>query len=253
MATEVEPGHYHRKQIECRSRIIAWSHGSRFRLAEKLVGHEPNRKILDYGCGDGTFLERVANRFVSCVGADIEPIQIEDCKSRFKAISNIRFFTIPELSNPEHTNAYDVVTCMETLEHCVDPIVDKVLKDLKRLCAKNGKIFISVPIETGPVFCLKYVIRKIAAWRGLSDYAYYENYSPRNALRMLSATSRTELPRPVYGEPGREYHSHYGFNWRRLRLRVAQELTIERTCFSPLSILGGWVSSQAWFVCRPRG
>jgi SAM-dependent methyltransferase len=252
MVTEVEPGHYHRKQIDCKSRIIAWSHASRFRLAENLVGSEANRKILDYGCGDGTFLERVAHRFTSCVGADIEPGQIEDCKRRFKAIANVRFCTVPELNEPEYTNAFDIVTCMETLEHCVEPIVDRVLVDLKRLCAKKGRIIISVPVEIGPIFFMKYALRKIAAWRGLSDYAFYENYSLGHGLRMLFATSGTHVPRPVYGEPGSEYLSHYGFNWRRLRLRVEHELTVERICFSPLGVLGGWVSSQAWFICRLR-
>jgi hypothetical protein len=36
-----------------------------------------------------------------------------------------------------------------------------------------------------------------------------------------------------------------------LRSRVAQHLTVERTLFTPLGFLGGAVSSQAYFVCRP--
>jgi hypothetical protein len=94
-------------------------------------------------------------------------------------------------------------------------------------------------------------VRKLAAWRGLSDYRSYERYTPRNALRMLFAGRTTALDRPIYGEPDFPYHSHYGFNWRALRERVRAHFRVERTLFSPLGFLGGLVSSQAWFVCRP--
>jgi SAM-dependent methyltransferase len=245
-------GHYARKQLGCKSWIISWSHGARFRTAARLVGTHPGDKLLDYGCGDGTFLGLVADKFAACVGTDVAADQIEDCTKRFQAVQNLRFCMVSQLAEPGHAAGYRVVTCMETLEHCTEPVVDEVLKDLNRLAAPDGTIVISVPVEIGPTFLFKYVIRKIAAWRGLGDYRYYESYSLRNGLRMLFASSRTDVSRPVYGRPGEEYHSHYGFNWRRLRRQVSQALIVERTLFSPLGLLGGWVSSQAWFVCRPK-
>ena len=33
---------------------------------------------------------------------------------------------------------------------------------------------------------------------------------------------------------------------------VEKHLTLDRVAFSPVGLPGGWVSSQAWFVCRPR-
>jgi cyclopropane fatty-acyl-phospholipid synthase-like methyltransferase len=36
-------------------------------------------KLLDYGCGDGTFLSLMSDKF-SAVGADIEPEQVVDCR-----------------------------------------------------------------------------------------------------------------------------------------------------------------------------
>ena len=185
-------------------------------------------------------------------GADIAVDQVEDCRKRFAALANLHFCTIAELADGAHARRYDLVTCMETLEHCTAAVVETVLRDLARLVAPGGRVVISVPIETGPTFLLKTVLRRLAAWRGLSDYRHYESYAPAAALRMLFAGRRTALERPVYGAPDAPYHSHYGFNWRSLRDRVRAHLDIERTQFTPLGFLGGWVSSQAWFVCRPR-
>lgn len=247
----VAHGHYAKKQLDCRSRIIRWSHAARFRLAVKLVGTDAGGRLLDYGCGDGTFLGFVADRFAACVGTDTDADQLGDCRVRFAAFPNVHFCLVDKLAASEHAHAYAVVTCMETLEHCLDPVVETVLADLGRLCAPGGTIVISVPIETGPVFFIKYLVRKLAALRGLSNYGYYEVYSFRDAWRMVFATERTSLARPAYGSPDSAYHSHYGFNWRRLRATVGRALVVNRTLFSPAGLLGGWCSSQVWFVCRP--
>jgi 2-polyprenyl-3-methyl-5-hydroxy-6-metoxy-1,4-benzoquinol methylase len=248
----IPAGQYARRQLGCQSRIISWSHGARFRRAVRLAGTGAGRKLLDYGCGDGTFLGLVADRFAECWGADIAGDQLEDCRQRFRPLPNLRFCDVSELGGDEHTHAYAVVTCMETLEHCTEPVIDRVLADLSRLCSPAGKVVISVPVEIGPSFLLKYAVRTVAGWRRLSDYRHYESYTLGNAARMLFATQSTVVPRPVYRNGSGEFHSHYGFNWRRLRRRVAEALLIEQVQFSPLGFLGGWVSSQAWFVCRPR-
>ena len=243
-------GHYHRKLLGCRSGIIAWSHRARFRRGLGFVARTTSR-LLDYGCGDGTFLAMAADRVDEGWGADVAVDQVQDCRERFAARTNLHFCTVSELGHGSHEGRFDVVTCMETLEHCTAPAVEDVLRDLARFVAPGGRVIISVPIETGPTFLLKTVIRRVAAWRGLSDYRYYESYSIPAALRMLFARRSTALHRPIYGAPDAPYHSHYGFNWRAIRERVRAHFDVDRTVFTPLGFLGGWVSSQAWFVCRP--
>jgi 2-polyprenyl-3-methyl-5-hydroxy-6-metoxy-1,4-benzoquinol methylase len=245
----ITQGKYYQKQFGCDSDVIAWSHRSRFEAALRLIGSP--QKLLDYGCGDGTFLSMAADRLVVGRGADIAADQVKDCQTRFADIKNIRFSTIAEIGDSAHAGSYDLVTCMEALEHCTDPIVEVVLKDLARLVSADGRVIISVPIEIGPTFLLKLLLRKLAALRGLSDYSHYESYSIANAVQMMFATKNTNLDRPVYGAPDAPSHSHYGFNWRSMRERVKQHLTIEHTRFSPLSWSGGWFSSQVWFICKP--
>jgi glycosyltransferase involved in cell wall biosynthesis/SAM-dependent methyltransferase len=247
--TALEHGPYYRKQLGCGSSVIAWSHRSRFEVGLGLIGAAP-RTLLDYGCGDGTFLAMAANRIGTGCGADIDAGQTDEARRRLAAFTNLQFCTIPDLSAPAHSSAYDVVTCMETLEHCTEDVVQIVLRDLARLVAPGGRVIISVPIETGPTFLLKLLVRTAAAWRGLSDYRYYESYSAANAWRMIFAGRRGPIARPVYGGDS-PYHSHYGFNWKALREKVGEHLAIEATHFSPLGFSRGLASSQAWFVCRP--
>lgn len=245
---QITRGHYYRKQLECQSSVIAWSHRSRFETAARLIGQ--GQRLLDYGCGDGTFLAMIAPRFAQVVGVDIDQYQIEDCKERLSAIDNARFGLTSALQSTDQT--FDRIVCMETLEHCPELAVDAVLQDIQRLCQPQGKIIISVPIETGLTFLIKLVFRTLAAWRGLSEYSYYESYSLPNALRMIFATEKTIVERPVYGLPEMPQHSHYGFNWKRCRLQIEQYFTIEKVCFSPVNRWNGMVSSQVWFICSQK-
>ena len=248
---ELSSGHYYKKQLGCKSRIIAWSHRSRFEMALRLVEGRP-RKLLDYGCGDGTFLAMIAARVEEGTGADIAADQIEDCRSRFATLKNLKFCMIEQLAEPTLQGCYDIVMCMETLEHCPPPVVKMVLNDLARLVSNTGKVIISVPIETGATFLIKLVLRKCAAWRGLGDYRYYESYSFRDAFQMIFANERTQLDRAVYETPNGPNHSHHGFNWRVLRGVIRTFLNIDDAFFSPLGFLGGAVSSQIWFVCSRK-
>jgi len=251
-APNVIQGHYYEKQIACKSHAIAWCHASRFEKASKLIGKKRIQRLLDYGCGDGTMLTMIADRADECWGADIEDYQLADCRKRLNSLSNTRFCNVSELRGSDFKESFDLVLCMETLEHCLDEIASRVLDDLAFLCRPDGRVIISVPIETGPTFLLKKSIRTLAAWRGLSDYRYYESYSFRNALRMMFASTETALERPAYGPLGSQHHSHYGFNWKQMRQKVGKVFEIERTNFSPLASLAGFVSSQAWFICRPK-
>jgi len=252
MTAPVRPGHYAKKQIFCQSRIIAWSHQSRFRLARRLIEPYAGSRLLDYGCGDGTFLGEVHDLFPTAVGADIDLNQTVDCRARFADMSGLSFVLTNDLAGAVHEGTYQVVTCMEVLEHCVDRGRDQVLLDLRRLVSADGVVIISVPIEIGPTLIGKQVIRTLAGWRGLGDYKYNERYTSYELFRMLFAGERTAIPRPLYSNGnGSGFHAHKGFNWRTLRMLLGEHFNIKQVHFSPLGWLGGYFSSQAWFICEP--
>ncbi|HXW03871.1 MAG TPA: class I SAM-dependent methyltransferase [Vicinamibacterales bacterium] len=255
--TEIEPGHYARKQLSSRSRLVSWSHGSRFETARQLVQGRAGSRLLDYGCGDGTFLALVADLFPAAVGVDVSPAQIADCARRFGSHRAIRFAMADALDEPDHRGRYDVIVCMEVLEHCPDDVRTGVLDRLQGAAAPGALVVFSVPIEVGPALLAKQAVRALAARRGLVEYATRERYRPGELLRMLCAGVDSSLVREEIVEDlgaGRRlrFTGHKGFNWRRLVPELAAHFSIERRLCSPLPVMGPVLNSQVWFLCRAR-
>jgi 2-polyprenyl-3-methyl-5-hydroxy-6-metoxy-1,4-benzoquinol methylase len=246
-------GHYARKQLFCRSGIVAWSHRSRFDLAARLASAGTRGRLLDYGCGDGTFVSLAHGRFADVVAADVDEGQIVDCRRRLAGIANARFVATSALAAPEHAAAYDVVTCMEVLEHTTDDDRARVLGALLRLVRPDGRIVISVPIEVGPALAAKQFFRALAAWRGHGDYRHRETYTP--AEMAAAVLCRSRLVRATYTVNGptgtHTWCGHKGFDWRTLERELRARATVERRLFSPMPLLGRILNSQVWFVCRP--
>ena len=88
-----------------------------------------------------------------------------------------RFFQNPQIP-PKRPGEFsvlyllrrDVITCMEVLEHCLEPERLRVLDELAGLARPAGRVVISVPIEIGPSLAAKQLARALAGLRGLGDY-----------------------------------------------------------------------------------
>jgi 2-polyprenyl-3-methyl-5-hydroxy-6-metoxy-1,4-benzoquinol methylase len=248
---QILPGHYAQKQLLSPSGLVRWSHASRFRLARELVEPFAGRRLLDYGSGDGTFLSLVQDLFPEALGVDIAADQIADCVRRFAGSPGITFLVTDRLNDSLHVNRYQIVVCMETLEHCPDDIQLTVLDHIYRMTSPGGTVVISVPIEIGPPLLAKQGARALVALGGLSEYATRERYQPGELVRMLFAGADTKIPREEYkSELGSRFTGHKGFNWRRLQRTIERRFAFERRLFSPLPMLGAWLNSQVWFVCR---
>jgi 2-polyprenyl-3-methyl-5-hydroxy-6-metoxy-1,4-benzoquinol methylase len=251
----VTAGHYAQKQLLSRSGLVRWTHGSRFRLGRELVEPLAARRLLDYGCGDGTFLALVHDLFPDAVGADVALDQVDDCRRRFATLPGMSFISTDALAGSEHRNRYDLVVCMEVLEHCPDDIQVAVLDQIAGVTAPGGTLIVSVPIEIGPPLVAKQCARAMVALGGLSEYASRERYRPGELVTMLFAGRDTAIPREEHvghidESRTTRYTGHKGFNWRRLQLLLEHRFAVERRLFSPLQHLGPWLNSQVWFVCR---
>jgi len=253
----LESGHYARKQIFSRNAIVAWSHRRRFALARELASAGAGGALLDYGCGDGTFVAMAHDLFRESVAVDIDVEQIRDCTKRLNALSNVRFASIDALRDADFHARFDAVVCMEVLEHCPADIQPQVLADLDRAVRPHGVVVISAPIEIGPTLAVKQVVRAAAAATGLSEYSGRERYHISEFMRMLLAGDMSQIERPVTtartaaGATVR-FHGHKGFNWRILARLVERTFVVERRLYSPVPITGSWLNSQVWFVCRKR-
>jgi 2-polyprenyl-3-methyl-5-hydroxy-6-metoxy-1,4-benzoquinol methylase len=253
----LEQGHYAQKQLFSKNAIVAWSHRRRFALARELATAGAGGALLDYGCGDGTFIALAHDLFRETTGTDVDVEQLHDCGRRLSSVSDVRFASLDELRQSAYAGHFDAVMCMEVLEHCPSDVQPQVLADLARLVRSHGVVIISVPIEIGPTLVLKQAVRATAAATGLVEYEDRERYRISEFMRMLLARSTSQIERRAtisinaHGDTVR-YHGHKGFNWRVLARVIESIFVIERRLYSPIPLTGPWLNSQVWFVCRKR-
>ncbi|OFW26919.1 MAG: hypothetical protein A3H97_21965 [Acidobacteria bacterium RIFCSPLOWO2_02_FULL_65_29] len=245
-------GHYATKQIFCRDPLIAWSHRRRFEVGLRLAARFAGQSVLDYGCGDGTFLALLSagpSPPVEALGVEIDQFQVSDCQARLGERRGLRFALVPALDDDEHRARYDGVVCMEVLEHVV--VLDAVIDRLWRVLAPGGTLLVSVPVETGLPLLVKQAARRLAGWRGIGDYPGTSPYTLGEYWRSVWAGERQHLVRPVSGAAGASpFHDHKGFNWMSLRARLRGRFVLEKTVASPLPWLGPHLATQVWFVLR---
>lgn len=249
----VRKGHYARKQLFCKSRLISWSHRSRFEIGLRLARRFRAARALDYGCGDGTFAAMLASdaeaRPGQVVGVEIKDGLVLDCQTRFGR-EGLNFMLANDLDSPRHAGLYDVVFCMEVLEHVTDlkPVLDRI----ERVLAPEGALLISVPVETGLPLLVKQAIRRVAGWRGIGDYKYTSSYTLGEYWSSAFARAGQHINRPIYGEADSCFHCHKGFNWMLLRDTLASRFELREVLSSPVSWLTPHLASQVWFVVGKR-
>jgi SAM-dependent methyltransferase len=251
----VKDGHYAAKQIYCRDRLIAFSHRRRFETGLRLAAMFRGRRLLDYGCGDGTFLAllcRTPDRPARAMGAELDDAQVDDCRKRLADLADVTFEHIADLDGDAYRGAYDGVVCMEVLEHVVD--LDGVIDRLHRLLAADGTLIVSVPVETGLPLLLKQAARRVAGWRGIGDYSATSAYTWREYAAGVFAGREPHMVRPIYNEGGAglPFHDHKGFNWKALADRLSRRFAIERVLASPFAMFGPQLATQVWFVARKK-
>ncbi len=246
-------GHYARKQMFSRDRLVAWSHGRRFQTAVSLAKEFRGGRVLDYGCGDGTFLAltmMTSDAPSLGVGAELATEAIDDCRSRYREESRLQFVRVAELDTDQHTGQYDAVFCMEVFEHVVN--WEPEIARLERLLAPRGTLVISVPVETGLPLLIKQSVRRVAGWRGIGHYPGTSSYAPRELAASVFAGAEQHIQRPVFDSAAGPSYDHKGFNWMVLDARLRRQFDVERVIASPFRALGPHLATQAWFVARRK-
>ncbi len=109
------------------------------RLASR-INITPGERILDVASGTGEWL-KVAHDFgVEASGMDLSSTAITICKRK---LPSAEFHEGPAESLPFSSKQFDIVSCLGSLEHFMDP--EKALKEMARVGREKARFLILVP------------------------------------------------------------------------------------------------------------
>ncbi|MFJ5315299.1 bifunctional 2-polyprenyl-6-hydroxyphenol methylase/3-demethylubiquinol 3-O-methyltransferase UbiG [Pectobacterium versatile] len=159
--------------------------------AEGLFG----KKVLDVGCGGGILAESMAREGADVTGLDMgaEPLQVARLHALESGISVDYVQETVEAHAHAHPGLYDVVTCMEMLEHVPDP--QSVVQACAKLVKPGGHVFFST------------INRNAKAWMmAVIGAEYVLKMVPRGTHDIKKFIRPAELMHWVDSTPLREKH-----------------------------------------------
>ncbi len=132
--------------------------------------------VVDIGCGGGILAEAIAKKGATVTGIDLseKALKVADLHSLESGVAvRYELISAEDLAARE-AGRYDVVTCMEMLEHVPDP--SAVIKACATLVKPGGHVFFST-LNRNPksylfaIIGAEYVLRLLP--RGTHDYAKF--------------------------------------------------------------------------------
>jgi 2-polyprenyl-6-hydroxyphenyl methylase/3-demethylubiquinone-9 3-methyltransferase len=132
------------------------------------------RRVVDVGCGGGILADSMARRGAEVLGIDLatKALRVAQLHAIEAATPRIEYREVAvEALAAEQPEGFDVVTCMEMLEHVPDP--GATLGVLGRLVKPGGQLFISTINRNFKSFALaivgaEYLARLVP--RGTHEY-----------------------------------------------------------------------------------
>ncbi|MEJ8567549.1 bifunctional 2-polyprenyl-6-hydroxyphenol methylase/3-demethylubiquinol 3-O-methyltransferase UbiG [Elongatibacter sediminis] len=112
------------------------------------------RTVLDVGCGGGILAEALARQGAKVTGLDIAPSVLAVARLHLLESGldvDYRQSTIEEFAE-QSPASFDVITCMEMLEHVPDP--RSVIRAIATRVKPGGHVFVSTLNRTIPAFLL---------------------------------------------------------------------------------------------------
>ncbi len=222
---------YDKQTINAKNFFARFAHRKRLKISTKIIDNlnlTGNSSLLDFGCGDGIFLDEISKRH-----ANINLIG-------FDPYSNLKHSTFKLYDNLDNLNceSLDVICCFETIEHLYkderDNLYNLAIKTLK----KNCKFIISVPIIGGLTLILKEINRAMI-FKRKSDYSMKELF--------LASFLNKEIKRAENIKT-----SHKGFNYKKLEKELIGRFLVEKKIYSPFKNVPWFLNSNIFYILKSK-
>lgn len=140
------------------------------------AGPIAGKKILDIGCGGGILSESLARQGADVIGIDASPEVIAIAQTHAQQVNlPIKYEAITAEAYVEKSlGKFDIVTCLELLEHVPDPA--SVIQACARLVKPGGDLFLST-INRNPkaylfaILGAEYLLKMLP--QGTHDYSKF--------------------------------------------------------------------------------
>jgi ubiquinone/menaquinone biosynthesis C-methylase UbiE len=163
-----------------------------------LQDHVPGKTVLDYGCGNGSNVQRLAGmKPAALTGIDISPVAIEQARERALHWGLKAEFSVMDAQNlrfPDET--FDVLLGGAILHH-LD--VEKALSTIRRVLKTGGHAIFIEPL--GHNAAINYYRRRTPQMRTedehpllVSDLNLIQHYFPESTLRYFNLLTFATVP-----------------------------------------------------------
>jgi 2-polyprenyl-6-hydroxyphenyl methylase/3-demethylubiquinone-9 3-methyltransferase len=167
------------------------------------------RKVLDVGCGGGILSEAMARLGASVTGIDLseKPLKVAELHLIESALEVTYLKSSAEEHSETNPAVYDIVTCMELLEHVPDPA--STIAACAKLVKPGGRVFFST-INRNPksylfaVIGAEYLLKMLP--KGTHDYARFIKPSELSRWCRGAGLEPLELKGMTYNPITNQYH-----------------------------------------------
>lgn len=144
---------------------------------EQTAGPLSSRRVLDVGCGGGILSESMARSGAEVLGIDLadKSLKVAELHAMESQVPGLRYRLVAaEALAAEQPSSFDVVTCMEMLEHVPDPAA--IVQACATLVKPGGWVFFSTLNRNAKAFLMavvgaEYVLKLLP--RGTHEYARF--------------------------------------------------------------------------------
>ena len=174
---------------------------------DRIAGLE-SRKVLDVGCGGGILAESMALRGAEVTGIDMGEAPLEVARLHLLETGlKVKYERIPvERLAEEIPGTFDIVTCMEMLEHVPDP--GSVISACAKLTKPGGRLFFST-LNRNPksylfaIIGAEYVLKLLP--KGTHDFSNFIRPSELDLWIRQAGLTTDDITGLVYNPLTRRY------------------------------------------------
>ena len=177
-----------------------------------------DKQVLDVGCGGGILAESMAQKGAVVTGIDMgeAPLSVAKLHLYESGVKVDYQQSTTEAFAEQHPESFDIITCMELLEHVPDPA--SLIKACARLVKPGGHVFFSTINRNAKAYTLaiigaEYLLSMLP--KGTHDYSKFirpselEAWSRAAGLEMHDLTGMTYNPLTKHYRLGKNVDVNY--------------------------------------------